>query len=412
MYKLGRETRFLLIGMAIIFIISTLFSYGIAVWLTKDFQRSMILHDYETAGYLLREKQSSQIASAFTKDKNNEDFENGKKLLEMVGYKEQTAMNLLPAVQNYRNKTVLTLFVFTFSICLSVFIIFYLYLRKQRHTLGAAELAVREFLDGNTTSRIESGQDGDWDRFFHEVNGFTTILNAHVETEKHTKEFLQDMVSDIFHQLKTPLAALKMYCEIIYDDRSNEAVVMEFCGKSENEIERIEDFIGTLLRLAKLDAGSIQLNKNQENILELLQDITERFEAQTRRENKMIDLVGNDSATLYCDALWLSEAIGNIVKNALEHMEDNGCIIISWDTTPLMTSIIIEDNGTGIHPADVHSIFKRFYRSRFSKDRQGIGLGLPLAKSIVEAHGGTLTVKSALGKGSIFSLDFFNLSEM
>lgn len=412
MNKLGWETRFLLFGTTIIFTFSILLSLAIALWLSKEFQSNMILHDYETAGYLLRDNDSTRTAAAFTKEKSSEDFERGRQLLEAASYSEQTAINLLPIVEEYKNRTMLTLFIFTFTISLMVYGILYIYLCRQKHTLQSAEMAVRDFLDGNTAARIKSNRDGDWDSFFHEVNGLTTILNAHAETERRTKEFLQDTISDISHQLKTPLTALKMYNEIIHEDRSQEAVVMEFCGKSAKEIERIKVFIYTLLKLAKLDAGTISLDRKQENIEALLQDVAERFATRAKQEHKIIDLAGDASATLYCDALWLSEAIGNIVKNALEHTEANARVTIKWQYTPLMTSIVIEDNGKGIHPADIHNVFKRFYRSRFSQDTQGIGLGLPLAKAIIEAHGGTILVKSSPGRGSVFSLNFFNLTKM
>lgn len=130
----------------------------------------------------------------------------------------------------------------------------------------------------------------------------------------------------------------------------------------------------------------------------------------TEQDHKEIALFGEDDIILNCDALWVSEAIGNIVKNALEHTEKGGHIIVKWSQSPLMTQIEITDDGKGIHPEDLYNIFKRFYRSRFSSDMHGIGLGLPLAKSIVEAHGGTISVTSTPGMGTTFTLNFFNLT--
>ena len=107
----------------------------------------------------------------------------------------------------------------------------------------------------------------------------------------------------------------------------------------------------------------------------------------------------------------MSEALGNVVKNALEHTGRGGKVVISWERTPLLTNIVVEDNGTGIRQEDIHNIFKRFYRSRISQDTHGIGLGLPLAKSIVEAHQGTISVTSRVGQGSRFVLSFFHLTK-
>ena len=101
---------------------------------------------------------------------------------------------------------------------------------------------------------------------------------------------------------------------------------------------------------------------------------------------------------------WTSEAVGNIVKNALDHTREGGIIRISWECSPRMARIRIADNGHGIAPEDIHHIFKRFYRSGSSLDGQGIGLGLPLAKSIVEGQGGTISVQSDPGEGTVFTI--------
>lgn len=102
----------------------------------------------------------------------------------------------------------------------------------------------------------------------------------------------------------------------------------------------------------------------------------------------------------------MNEAIDNIVKNAFDHTESGATICVAWKELPSGVQIVITDNGCGIHPEDIHHIFKRFYRSRFSKDKQGIGLGLPLAKAIVEAHNGTIEVDSELGIGTTFTMNF------
>ena len=219
------------------------------------------------------------------------------------------------------------------------------------------------------------------------------------------------MISDVSHQLKTPLAALRMYHEIMAEDSADRETIRAFGHKSLREIRRVEDVVYTLLKIARLDAGSVRLEKAEENLEMLLRDVTERFETLAARESKEIVLRGRSDVTLCCDALWLSEALGNLVKNALEHTGRGGRILIGWERTALLTNIVVEDNGKGIHPEDIHNIFKRFYRSRFSQDTQGIGLGLPLAKAIVEAHQGTISVTSRVGQGSRFVLSFFHLTE-
>lgn len=410
MGKLGKETKTLLIAITAICLVSFLLAGGIATLLAKNFQQELLLHDYGVAGHLLSNESELSI-SAFTSQPNENDIERGKEALASIGYDETASMRFLPAVQTYRNQAMLSIFlllVFLFgAICLSLF----LYLRCQHRAFSNAENTIRQFLDGNTTSRIECSQAGDWYSLFHAINEMATILSAHAENQRQTKEFLQDIISDVSHQIKTPLSALKMYHEIIESHKDDAATVSSFTEKSQREIKRMEDVIYTLLKLARLDAGIIQMEKVPENLSVLMQDVLERFETWAEREHKTITLSGKEDIVLSCDALWVSEAIGNIVKNALEHTENGGHIGVKWSQSPLMTQIEISDDGKGIHPEDLYNIFKRFYRSRFSSDVHGIGLGLPLAKSIVEAHGGTISVTSSLGAGTTFTLNFFNLTD-
>lgn len=410
MGKLGKETKTLLIAITAICLVSFLLAGGIATLLAKNFQQELLLHDYGVAGYLLNNENELSI-SAFTSQPDENDIERGREALASIGYDETTSMRFLPAVQTYRNQTMFSVFLLLVFLFGAIYLSLFLYLRRQHKAFSNAENTIRQFLDGNTTSRIECSQAGDWYSLFHAINEMATILSAHAENQRQTKEFLQDIISDVSHQIKTPLSALKMYHEIIESHKDDAATVSSFTEKSQREIKRMEDVIYTLLKLARLDAGIIQMEKVPENLSVLMQDVLERFETWAEREHKTITLSGKEDIVLSCDALWVSEAIGNIVKNALEHTENGGHIGVKWSQSPLMTQIEISDDGKGIHPEDLYNIFKRFYRSRFSSDVHGIGLGLPLAKSIVEAHGGTISVTSSLGAGTTFTLNFFNLTD-
>lgn len=410
MGKFGKNTKVLFYGMTAVCILSFLAAFCISMLLAKSFQTELITHDYGVAGYLLNNEDKLNL-SAFTAEKSADDIAEGHKALTAVGYDEATSMRLLPAVLSYRNKVILSIFLLLLFGFGSIYLFVIFYLKRQRTDIKNAEISIREFLNGNTMSRIESEEAGDWYSLFHEINELASILSAHAENEKHTKEFLQDIISDVSHQIKTPLSALKMYQEIIDSHNTDANTVCDFSQKSLREIKRMEDVIYTLLKLARLDAGIIQLQKTPENLSALIQDVLERFEVWAKRENKTITMSGKEDVVLSCDALWISEAIGNIVKNALEHTTEGGHITVRWEQNPLMTQIIVEDDGKGIHPEDLYNIFKRFYRSRFSQDTHGIGLGLPLAKTIVENHGGTISVTSKLGIGTTFTMNFFNLTE-
>lgn len=282
----------------------------------------------------------------------------------------------------------------------------YGYFKEQDEILEHAADQIREYISGSKDARIECQEEGELYRLFHEVNSLAAILNAHIEKEGREKEFLRNTISDISHQLKTPLAALNIYNGILQGEAEDLPTVREFAGLSEQELERIETLIQNLLKISKFDAGTIMMEKKRKNVSEMMERVRKRFDFRAVQEGKKIVLAGDESSDFDCDCSWLSEAIANIVKNALDHTEEGEFVRIEWKTSASLLQIAVEDNGSGIHPEDLYFIFKRFYRSRYSKDTQGIGLGLPLAKSIIEAHGGSISVDSELGIGTTFYIYF------
>ena len=280
------------------------------------------------------------------------------------------------------------------------------YFKKQNQVMEQAVSQINAYLDGDHNARIDCDDEGELYRLFHTVNSLAAVLNAHADNELREKEFLKNTISDISHQLKTPLAALNIYNGLLQDGDMELSAVKEFADLSEQELDRIETLVQNLLKITKLDAGAIVLEKATENVADMMRDIELHFAYRARQEKKEIILSGSDHLSLFCDRDWLNEAIDNIVKNAFDHTESGATIRVAWKELPSGVQIVITDNGCGIHPEDIHHIFKRFYRSRFSKDTQGIGLGLPLAKAIIEAHGGLIEVESELGIGTSFIMNF------
>ena len=282
----------------------------------------------------------------------------------------------------------------------------YSYFKKQNQVMEQAVSQLHAYLDGDHNARIECDEEGELYRLFHTVNSLAAVLNAHADNELREKEFLKNTISDISHQLKTPLAALNIYNGLLQDGDMEPGAVKEFADLSEQELDRIEILVQNLLKITKLDAGAIVLEKTTENVADMLRDVELHFAYRAKQEHKELVLSGPEEVLLFCDRDWLTEAIDNIVKNALDHTESGDAVHITWKALPNAVQIAVKDNGCGIHPEDLHHIFKRFYRSRFSQDKQGIGLGLPLAKTIVEAHSGTIEVDSELGKGTTFTMNF------
>lgn len=280
------------------------------------------------------------------------------------------------------------------------------YFKEQNKIMEKAVSQITEYISGNKDILIDCDEDGELYRLFHEVNTLVSILNAHAENEKHSKKFLKDTISDISHQLKTPLAALNIYNGILQEEAKELPTIREFVELSDQELDRIETLVQNLLKITKFDAGTICFEKSLENVSDLMHNIKNHFLFRAEHEGKEINLLGNEEIAFLCDNSWFREAVSNIVKNALDHTEKGGSIHIEWKAFPSLIQITIKDNGSGIHPEDLHHIFKRFYRSRYSKDTQGIGLGLALAKAIIEAHNGTIEVDSELGSGTTFTINF------
>lgn len=288
----------------------------------------------------------------------------------------------------------------------SILAICYWYFYRQNEIMEAAVAQINSYLDGDKEARIDCDEEGEMYRLFHSVNMLAAVLNAHAENELREKEFLKNTISDISHQLKTPLAALNIYNGLLQEEAEENQAIKEFVGLSEQELDRIETLVHSLLKITKLDAGSIVLEKSEENVADMMRDIELHFAYRAKQEEKNVILSGADDVMLSCDRDWLMEAVSNIVKNAFDHTQTGSTISMEWRQLPSLVQIVVKDDGSGIHPEDLHHIFKRFYRSRYSKDTQGIGLGLPLAKAIVEAHNGTIEVDSELGVGTTFIINF------
>lgn len=280
------------------------------------------------------------------------------------------------------------------------------YFSRQNRLMEEAAAKVQAFLDGDTDVRIACDEEGEIYRLFHVVNTLAAGLNAQLSKKNQEKEFLKDTISDISHQLKTPLAALNIYNGLMQDGTENMADIQTFAALSEKELDRMEMLVQNLLKITKLDVGSIVFERHMESVSEMMEESREHFRYRAKQEQKHLIYSGDEDVRLLCDRSWLMEAIDNLVKNALDHTKEEDTVSVTWQQFSSVVQIRVMDNGSGIHPEDLYHIFKRFYRSRFSKDTQGLGLGLPLAKSIIEAHGGTIEVNSTLGQGTSFTINF------
>ena len=277
--------------------------------------------------------------------------------------------------------------------------------RRERLYLSATD-TIAAYAEGHFERHLPQHENGALYQLFGAVEELALSLQAKGEHELQVKDFLKGMISDISHQVKTPLAALHMYNEIIAGEPEHVEVVRTFSEKSERALERLEQLIQSLLKVTRLDAGSVAFVRRPQNMAALMAQAAEPFVTRAKQEGKTLSLEGATDALCCCDSEWTAEAIGNLIKNGLDHTAGGGQVRVRWEETPALLRITVADNGEGIAAEDLHHIFKRFYRSPQTSDHQGVGLGLPIAKAIVDGQGGTMNVASAPGEGTVFTVSF------
>ncbi len=350
-----------------------------------------------------RDIPSTVIAAALT---STEISEEGTALLAMAGVNASAESSLPPFHAQLQHISIAAALGMAILLVTALFAGTWVFFSARKRLYSQADQAVSGYLCGDYSQHLPRSSEGAIYQIFAQVEQLATMLQAKTETEHQAKEFLKKSISDISHQLKTPLAALTMYQEIIADEPEHPDTVREFSAKMSVSLKRMEYLIQAMLKITRLDTGNIVFEKDCLNVAALVSQSIRELTTRAERENKQILVDGDAGQQLVCDRDWTCEAIGNIVKNALDHTDSGGTVRIHWEHTPAMLRIFITDNGSGIAPEDIHHIFKRFYRSKRSLDTQGIGLGLPLAKSIIEGQGGMIAVQSEPGTGTTFTLSF------
>lgn len=361
-------------------------------------------HDAAVASSLLDQGVSKDvIAVSLT---NAEPSEEGWSLLAAAGLGKQAETYLRPTFSQLQQSAYANALSVALLLLLLLSSGLLIFSRKRMRLHQQVDEILADYINGNYSRHLPQGGEGSFFQMLSSVEQLATMLRSKNEAECTAKEFLRDTISDISHQLKTPLAALAMYQEIIEDEPDNTETVRQFSKKIGVSVRRMEQLISSMLKITRLDSGSIQFEKTPCRVSDLVFRSIGELTTRAQDENKEIRVEGNGEQQLLCDPDWTGEAIENIVKNALDHTRAGGIIQIAWESTPVMLRISISDNGDGIAPEDIHHIFKRFYRSKHSLDTQGVGLGLPLAKSIVEGQNGTISVHSEDGSGTTFTCCF------
>ncbi|MBU7006040.1 sensor histidine kinase [Phosphitispora fastidiosa] len=403
----------------LILLVSVLFAGAVFTQITAynnagRFKNEMITHDYALAGYLSAKhpELASDIRAAFTADKTESGIEAGKALLEQAGYIKSINSNLLPGVKEFYRSNVTINLIYSLVMGAAVFLTVWLFLRALYNKLDEYNHNVIKIIEGEISTRLDDSEEGTLAKLAASVNTLTASLNTHIEREKHSRIFLKDVLTNVSHQLKTPLSALTMYTEIMRNENPDNEVIADFLDKSENELDRMQALIANLLKLARLDAGIIELSLKDYVLNDIIRQAAASFETRLLQEEKTLAVKADSEVHYACDREWLLEALSNLIKNAAEHTTRGNRIGVSLEETPVLVKITVRDNGEGIHPDDINHIFKRFYRSRFSQNKQGTGIGLTLAESVIEMHGGFISVESSGKTGTEFTVHLPRLTKL
>lgn len=347
-----------------------------------------------------------EIMPIITKDQTEEEVLKGKALMSQYGLSKALESELFP----YINKTVRenTYFVCViFITMLLVFLVFnyfqygFFYEKLRRLTLGAKRVS-----DGDYNISINENNEGDLSKLAVSFNLMREVIRKNLSELKKEKQFLVDLLSDISHQLKTPLSSMIVYNDIMLNKELSKEQSKMFLLNNQNQLNRMQHLIQSMLKLAKLDAKAIELNKENESLNETLEESMEALESKALESKVKINFKSNNKVIFEHDRLWLQEAFINIIKNGIEHTPEGGEVNIELVENPIYRRVVIEDTGEGIKEGDLPHIFKRFYKAKTSRKSDSVGIGLALAKSIIEAHNGVVEVYSDIGKGTKFTITF------
>lgn len=267
-----------------------------------------------------------------------------------------------------------------------------------------------EMVEGNFNSNELKFEEGDFYVFYNKFTHMGERLESALKDLQDEKINLKDIINDISHQLKTPLSALIAYNDILKNHENMDVETKsKFIEMTSEQLDRMDWLITTLLKYARIESNAVSYNKEMIPLSESIRYAIAPLKLSADNKNQNIELDINSEGYYFHDKKWIAESLSNIIKNAIEHTDINGKIKITLEETPMSISITISDNGEGIEKTELKNIFKRFYKGKNSINPKSIGIGLSLSKKIIEAHGGSITAESDLGKGTSFNIIFLKV---
>lgn len=348
---------------------------------------------------------SREIIEILNSAKNTEQYEKGQKELSKYGI-EIDKINSIKLIENQMktNLKLNILIIVLFSILWMTIIV--LYLRKRDKKIKQITNYINQIKNKKYDLNIEENTEDELSNLKNELYKITIMLKEESEISKKDKENLKMSVEDISHQLKTPLTSITIMLDNLKDNPNmEEKTKQKFIFEISKQVEWINWLVISMLKLSKLDANVIKFNEEKINLKKFIDEIIRNLEIPIEIKNQQIIIKGDEKASFLGDYKWQQEAVTNIIKNCIEHNEENGKIYIKYEENTLFTKIAIRDEGEGMTKEDLKHIFERFYKGKNSSENS-VGIGLALAKNIIEKNNGMISCKSELDKGTEFVIKY------
>jgi len=348
---------------------------------------------------------SREIIEILNLAQNTEQYEKGQKELSKYGI-EIDKINSIKLIENQMktNLKLNILIIVLFSILWMTIII--LYLRKRDKKIKQITNYINQIKNKKYDLNIEENTEDELSNLKNELYKITIMLKEESEISKKDKENLKMSVEDISHQLKTPLTSITIMLDNLKDNPNmEEKTKQKFIFEISKQVEWINWLVISMLKLSKLDANVVQFYDEKINLNKFIGEIIKNLEIPIEVKNQKIIIDGNENVSFIGDYKWQQEAITNIIKNCIEHNANNGTIYINYEENSLFTKITIRDEGEGISKEDLKHIFERFYKGKNSSENS-VGIGLALAKNIIEKNNGMINCKSELDKGTEFVIKY------
>ena len=298
----------------------------------------------------------------------------------------------------------------TTAVCvlgISVFLIisFLVFTKKRYDRINILGESIDKILHGNDTINIKAFGEGELSVLESDVQKMLVRLRDQKDKREADRTFLADSIADISHQLRTPLTSINLILSLIEAHDITQERREELLRELSSLITKTEYLVSVLLKISKLDAGTVQFEKKETDLNSLVRKSAEPLLIPMDIKNQKLN-INVDNISFVCDYAWCLEAFGNILKNCAEHTPENGSITVTAADTPIYTQVIITDTGTGFDEEDIPHIFQRFYKGKNSS-KESFGIGLNLAKMIITAHNGTIKAENGQTGGAKFTIRFY-----